>query len=101
MERGHQHTSLEVLSDFCDGSHFRSHSMFATHSKALQILLYYDDIEMCNPLGSHTKKHKLGNNLCVINVLHPHPVCIFVWELCSVDLSYCLYASYIMQYCCL
>ena len=21
---------------------------------------YYDDVEMCNPLGSHSKKHKLG-----------------------------------------
>ena len=23
-------------------------------------MFYYDDLEMCNPVGSHTKKHKLG-----------------------------------------
>ena len=60
MERGHQQTSSDVLSDFCDGSHFKSHPMFGTHEKALKKFFYYDDIEMCNPLGSHTKKHKLG-----------------------------------------
>ena len=27
---------------------------------ALQVILYYDDVEICNPLGSRTKKHKLG-----------------------------------------
>ena len=60
MERGHQQASSEILADLCDGSHFKSHPMFGGRNKALQILFYYDDIEMCNPLGSHTKKHKLG-----------------------------------------
>ena len=60
VERGHRHTSSEALSDYCDGSYFKSHPMFAKHSNALQIFFFYDDIEMCNPLGSHTKKHKLG-----------------------------------------
>ena len=27
---------------------------------ALQIMLYYDEVEVCNPLGSNRKKHKLG-----------------------------------------
>ena len=60
VERGHQRCQSEVLSDFCDGSYYRSHQLFSTHANALQIMLYYDDIEVCNPLGSHTKKHKLG-----------------------------------------
>ena len=29
---------------------------------ALQIQLYYDELEVCNPLGSKAKKHKLGRN---------------------------------------
>lgn len=94
VERGHQQNSVEVLSDFCDGSHFRSHPMFATHSKSLQIFLYYDDIEMCNPLGSHTKKHKLGKG----------SVCAAYMSFCvggSVDLSrklmrsLCVYTPYL------
>lgn len=35
---------------------------------ALQIKLYYDDLEVCNALGSKIKKHKLGmliSTLCV------------------------------------
>ena len=27
---------------------------------ALQLTLYYDDLEVCNPLGSKAKIHKLG-----------------------------------------
>lgn len=60
MERGHRCRQSEVLIDFCDGTYFKSHLLFGTRVNALQILLYYDDIEVCNPLGSHTKKHKLG-----------------------------------------
>ena len=59
MERGHKNNS-QRLSDFCDGSYFSSHSLFGVCSGALQILFYYDDVEMCNPLGSHSKKHRLG-----------------------------------------
>lgn len=29
--------------------------------KTLYFALYYDDIEIVNPIGSSTKKHKLGN----------------------------------------
>ena len=27
---------------------------------ALQILLYYDEVKICNPLGTKVKCHKLG-----------------------------------------
>ena len=60
MERGHQSQNTEVLSDFCDGMYFKDHKLFNHHKNALQIMLYYDDVEICNPLGSHTKVHKLG-----------------------------------------
>lgn len=30
------------------------------HTDALQIFLYYDELEICNPLGSKVKIHKLG-----------------------------------------
>ena len=52
----------EKLCDFCDGSYFSTHTLFGSTPNALQILFYYDDIEMCNPLGSHVKKHKLDKN---------------------------------------
>ena len=36
------------------------HPLFREDQKALQIFLYYDDVEMCNPLGSKKTVHKMG-----------------------------------------
>lgn len=48
------------LRDFCDGSVFNSHSLFSTCPDALQIIGYYDELEVVNPIGSYVSKHKLG-----------------------------------------
>ena len=49
-----------ILADYCDGSLFKSNPLFVEDPSALQIQLYYDEIEVCNPIGSFAKKHKLG-----------------------------------------
>lgn len=49
-----------MLADFCEGSYFKDHALFSIHANAIQVMMYYDDVEVCNPLGSHTKVHKLG-----------------------------------------
>lgn len=49
-----------VLHDYCDGQDFHSHPLFSTNELSLQIFLYYDDIEVVNPIGSHKAVHKLG-----------------------------------------
>ena len=38
LERGHRHTSSGALSDYCNGSYFKSHPMFASYSNAKMIL---------------------------------------------------------------
>ena len=38
---------------------FRENTLFQDPS-AFQVQLYYDEVEICNPLGSKAKKHKLG-----------------------------------------
>lgn len=50
----------DLLGDYCDGSVYKSHPLFSSDPTALQIIIYYDDVEVCNPLGSRAKKHKLG-----------------------------------------
>lgn len=50
------------MEDFCDGVAFREHPLFQTNKEALQLIIYYDEIETCNPLGSYTSVHKLGNS---------------------------------------
>ena len=57
--RGHARSDTNI-EDFCDGLSFKEHPLFSTDSTALQVMLYYDDVEVCNPIGSRAKKHKLG-----------------------------------------
>ena len=49
-----------LLRDFCDGDRFKSHPLFRNDNNALQIVAYYDELEICNPLGAAAKVHKLG-----------------------------------------
>jgi hypothetical protein len=46
------------LFDFRDGTTARRG--FFTDERNLQLYLYYDDVEICNPLGSKKKIHKIG-----------------------------------------
>ena len=52
----------------------------------LEIIAYYDDVEMCNPIGSRAKKHKLGKLhyqdflglvTGMVNFLNYQEICIF------------------------
>ena len=54
------------MGDFCDGLAYKESPLFQQDRTALQIQLYYDDVEAVNPLGSNTKVHKLGMQLLVI-----------------------------------
>lgn len=49
----------ELLIDMRDGTVYKCHPVFSQNHNALQIIAYYDEIELCNPLGSHAKLHKL------------------------------------------
>lgn len=56
----HSHTSHDnFIRDICDGQYIRNSPFFQRNPKALQIILYNDDIEIVNPLGTHVKKHKI------------------------------------------
>lgn len=57
------------LGDICDGSLYKSHTLFSSSdngvSLALQFIIYYDELEIANPLGSSKEKHKLGKQFHV------------------------------------
>lgn len=59
VKNAHRSPDKDVLKDFSDGSYFKEHELFSIHTNALQIFLYYDEVEICNPLGSKAKIHKL------------------------------------------
>lgn len=58
------------ISDYCDGYLFQNHQLFGVKPNALQLILYFDELEVCNPLGSHCGIHKLGNTL--YTCIHAH-----------------------------
>lgn len=60
-----------TLRDFCDGELFRQHPLFSKDHMALQIIAFYDELELCNPLGTHVKKHKLGIVLFTLGNIDP------------------------------
>ena len=49
-----------LIRDFRDGSIIQNNNAFTENHQQLQIIAYFDDVEVCNPLGSYTKKHKLS-----------------------------------------
>ena len=70
-ESGHRVRSDDVLEDYCDGSVYKAHPLFSTEPKSLQIIAYYDELELCNPLGTHVKQHKLGIVFFILGNIDP------------------------------
>ena len=60
------------MGDYCDGEQYKQHPLFKEDPCALQIRLYYDDLEICNALGSKVKKHKLGKFKMLRNYVLAH-----------------------------
>ena len=54
-----------MVEDFCDGEKAKTHPLFVTGNTNLEIMLYFDELEICNPIGDARKKHKLGVCVCV------------------------------------
>ena len=48
-----------VLVDYNDGIDVSNHPIFCSEPTALQVILYCDDMEVTNPLGSSAGVHKL------------------------------------------
>ena len=53
-----QPSNRNVMEDFSDGTFVRIHPLFAIDDRSLKILLYYDDVNVANPLTN--KMHKIG-----------------------------------------
>ena len=69
-----------------DAAHYKSHELFKLAPRALRMQVFNDDLEVCNPCGSKTKKHQLAMFcFCILNLppilmsqlchIHPFAVC--------------------------
>lgn len=65
-----QQRENEVLLDFYDGEYCKQHPLFSS-KVSLPLLLYNDDCETVNPLGSKVVVHKLGFLYFTIKSLPP------------------------------
>ena len=59
IEYDHSMTNGKIR-DFCDGRFYKNHPLFSSNSSALQIMMYFDEFDVCDPLGSKSSKHKIG-----------------------------------------
>lgn len=58
--------------DFCDGLIFKEHPMFGSDPYALQIISYFDELEVVNPIVvSYVSKHKLGCIFFILGNIRP------------------------------
>lgn len=44
---------------FSDGNYYKINELFSAEHPTIAIILYVDDFEICNPLGTSRKKHKV------------------------------------------
>lgn len=61
----------QVFYDICDGEFFKNDPFFVEHEDAVQIIIYHDAVEVCNPLGSHAGIHKLDMFYYTLGNLSP------------------------------
>ncbi len=76
-------------SSFHDGSHFKENTFLSGEELRLSLLLYCDDFEICNPLGTSRKKHKVTGIYWVLadipTVLRSTLSSIYLAVLCKAD----------------
>lgn len=66
------------LNDLCDGEYVRAHPVFSKYPDALQIIAYYNDVEIVNPRGTKVKKQNRFVYIVVstssVAMLSPRPL---------------------------
>ncbi|XP_049331198.1 uncharacterized protein LOC125799173 [Astyanax mexicanus] len=71
FDKGVETCRAGFLKDIIDGDILKSHPLFSVRPNALQLILYTDEIELCNPLGSHASKNKLLMVYYTLGNIHP------------------------------
>ena len=56
---GHRRSDC-FFNDYCDSLNFKTHPLFSSDHTTLQIFLYFDELEICNPLGSSIGGGRVG-----------------------------------------
>lgn len=84
-----------VIADFSDGQFHKSSALLSNDSTnpALQILMFYDEFQVANPIGTHQTNHKICGFYYVLgNLYKNNRSCLKAIQLCmlcrSIDMKY-------------
>ncbi|CAM1294702.1 Uncharacterised protein g1088 [Pycnogonum litorale] len=71
-DHGSNEDNAPLLYDITDGLAYKKNVLFNTNPNALKLILYQDGFEVCNPLGSSKKKHKVLAVYVTLANFRPH-----------------------------
>ena len=60
-----------VFYDIYDGMLYKNDAYFSGKDHTLELIIYHDDLEVCNPLGSKTGKHKIDTFCYTLGNIYP------------------------------
>ena len=86
--------SDDIVEDFCDGQVYKSHPLFSNEQESILIMAHYDELELCNPLGTHVKQHKTGIVFFTLGNFHPK----YRSSLKAINLAICCRYKLIQKY---
>ena len=49
INHSHSETTPGLLGDYCDSHQFQKHPLYHHYPFSFQLILYYDELELCNP----------------------------------------------------
>ncbi|XP_034467814.1 uncharacterized protein LOC117777260 isoform X2 [Hippoglossus hippoglossus] len=87
-------TSQQEYKSFHDGEFFKQNHFLSAGEMRICVTLYIDDFEVCNPLGTSRKKHKLCAIYWILSNLSPGQHS----SLSSIYLALLCKSSYIKEY---
>ena len=65
------HHDPDLIQDARDGECYRSNKFFIENPEAVPLILFQDEVEVCNPLGSGKTRHKI--NCTYLSTMHIQP----------------------------
>nr|XP_012220641.1 PREDICTED: uncharacterized protein LOC105671240 [Linepithema humile] len=87
--------NCSTYNNLVDGEMYKTNNLFHNSEKlTIEIEIFFDDFEICNPLGSKALSHKIGGFYFVICNLPPH----FNSNLNNIHLLTLCYSKYIKDF---
>ena len=70
----------DAFYDIYDGMLYKNDGHFSGKDHTLELIIYHDDLQVCNPLGSKAEQHKIDMfyNTLLLILSHKLSMCLFM-----------------------